>query len=83
MFACISIRTATLVILALVFWSIVARPSGAHGPRVLYHVRPGDTLWSIAVTHYGGDPRSAVWQIETANHLSTAAIWPGETITLP
>ena len=28
-------------------------------------VKPGDTLWSISVARYGGDPRGGVWKIET------------------
>jgi nucleoid-associated protein YgaU len=83
MFVRTCIRTAALVVIALVFWSIVARPSGAHGPRTVYQVRAGDTLWSIAASHYGGDPRSAIWQIETANHLASDVISPGETLVLP
>jgi nucleoid-associated protein YgaU len=69
--------------LALVMWSVLARPSGAHGPKTVYRVRPTDTLWSIAAAHYGGDPRSAIWQIENANHLNGAEISPGETLVLP
>jgi hypothetical protein len=60
-----------------------AGPAGAHGPRMLYRVRADDTLWSIAASHYRGDPGSAVWQIERINHLSGAAISPGERLVLP
>jgi nucleoid-associated protein YgaU len=83
MFVRLIIRMLTVAGLALVMWSVMARPSGAHGPKTVYRVRPTDTLWSIAASHYGGDPRSAIWQIETANHLSGAAISPGETLVLP
>lgn len=76
-------RTATLTVLALVAWSVLARSSGAHGPRSVYHVRPGDTLWTIAASHYGGDPRAAIWEIENANHLEGASIYPGERLLLP
>jgi hypothetical protein len=77
------VRSIVLAALALVFWSVVARPSGAHGPKTLYHVRPYDTLWTIASSHYAGDAGAAVWQIERANHLSGVQITPGEKLVLP
>ena len=69
--------------LALLVWSVVARPSGAHGHKVTYRVRPYDTLWTIATARYGGDIRDAVWQIEQANHLGGTAIRPGQKLVLP
>jgi len=67
----------------LVVWSIAARPSGAHGPKTFYRVKPYDTLWTIAQSHYGGDVRGGVWQIQHANHLSGSAILPGQRLLLP
>ena len=67
----------------LVVWSIVARPSGAHGPKVVYRVKPYDTLWTIAQAHYGGDVRNAIWQIQHANHLGGSEIAPGQKLVLP
>ena len=58
-------------------------PSGAHGPKTYYRVKPYDTLWSIAQAHYGGDVRNAVWQIQQANHLGGSGIAPGERLLLP
>ena len=69
--------------LALLVWSAVARPSGAHGHKVTYRVQAYDTLWTIAAAHYGGDVRGAVWQIQQANHLEGATIRPGESLVLP
>jgi len=77
------VRILALAAAALVIWSIAARPSGAHGPRVVYRVQRFDTLWTIAQAHYGGDVRGAIWQIEHANHLSGDQITPGETLVLP
>ena len=68
---------------ALLVWSAVARPSGAHGHRVTYRVQAYDTLWTIAAAHYGGDVRGAVWQIQHANHLAGGTIRPGEMLVLP
>ena len=77
------VKILMLAGLALVVWSVVARPSGAHGPRVSYRVQPYDTLWTIASSHYGGDVRNEIWQIQVANHLDGTAIQPGETLLLP
>jgi nucleoid-associated protein YgaU len=76
-------KIIVLAVSALVLWSVVARPSGAHGHKVTYRVQAYDTLWTIAVGHYGGDVRDAVWQIQNANHLADAAIRPGQMLVLP
>jgi len=83
MFVRTALRTLALAGMALLVWSVLARPSGAHGPRTLYRVQPYDTLWTIAADHYAGDPRGGIWQIERANHLSGGAIFPGESLVLP
>jgi len=70
--------------LALVLWSVLARPLGAHGDPTVYRVQPYDTLWTIASAHYGGtDVREAIWRIQQANHLTDATIHPGEKLVLP
>jgi nucleoid-associated protein YgaU len=77
------LRTLVLAGFALVAWSVLARPSGAHGQKVVYRVKAYDTLWSIATRRYGGDVRDAIWQIQTANHMSSATVSPGERLILP
>jgi nucleoid-associated protein YgaU len=77
------VKVFVLAGLALLVWSAVARPSGAHGHKLTYRVQPYDTLWTIASAHYGGDVRGAVWQIEHANHLGSTAIRPGQKLVLP
>ena len=72
-----------LATLALIAWAMVARASQGAGPTVLYTVKPGDTLWSIAVAHYAGDPRDGIWKIAHRNHLSGALISPGQRLLLP
>ena len=69
--------------LTLIAWAVVARASQGAGPSVRYTVRPGDTLWSIAVGHYAGDPRDGIWKIERRNQLSGALISPGQKLLLP
>jgi LysM repeat protein len=60
-----------------------ARPSGGAGPEHTYVVRPGDTLWSIAVRTHAGDPREGVWELRRRNHLVDSTILPGERLTVP
>jgi LysM repeat protein len=60
-----------------------ARPSGSAGRPQTYVVRPADTLWSIASSHYSGDPRGAVWRLERRNHLSGTTLVPGQRLVLP
>jgi nucleoid-associated protein YgaU len=76
-------RIALLVALAVVVWTVAARPSGAHGDPQQYRVRAYDTLWTIASAHYGGDVRAAIDRIERANHLRRPTIHAGETLVLP
>ena len=47
-------------------------------------VRPGQTLWAIAVAHYPQtDPRQSIYDIQSTNHLVTDTIYPGERLLLP
>jgi nucleoid-associated protein YgaU len=48
-----------------------------------YTVKPGDTLYAIALRHYEGDPREAVWKISEQNALDSSRIVPGQQLTLP
>jgi nucleoid-associated protein YgaU len=77
------VRIALIVGMAVLVWSAVARSSNAHGPKQVVTVRPYQSLWTIAETHYGGDVRDAIWRIERANHLSGADIRVGQTLVLP
>jgi LysM repeat protein len=62
---------------------VFARPSGGAGKAQLYVVKPTDTLWSIAASHYAGDPRAAVWRLERRNGLAGATLVPGQRLVLP
>jgi LysM repeat protein len=70
-----------LVAVVAVLW--LARPSGGSGPERVYVVEPRDTLWSIAVRHYGGDPREAVWRLRERNGLASSTVRPGQQLVLP
>lgn len=77
------VRVLLLVGIAVLVWSAAARSSQAHGARQVVTVRPYQTLWSIAESHYGGDVRAAVWRIERANRLSGAEVRAGQRLVLP
>ncbi len=71
-------------VLAVVVLALAAvRPSESSGPPRIHRVAPGDTLWSIAADHYGGDPREAVWRLQQRNGLARAGLQPGQNIVLP
>jgi LysM repeat protein len=75
-----------LLVLLLVVAFIVgfaARPSGGAGRPGTYVVKPTDTLWSIAVAHYAGDPREGVWELQRRNRLHGTTIVPGQRLVVP
>jgi nucleoid-associated protein YgaU len=76
-------KIAMLATAALLVWSVAAGTSGAHGRKEVYRVKPYDTLWTIASSHYAGDVRDAVWKIEQANHLGDPTIQSGQLLVLP
>jgi LysM repeat protein len=77
-------RIGLVFLVALVIWAAYAvRPSEGAGPERAYVVKPADTLWSIAVRHYAGDPRAAVWELRERNGLDGSLIRPGQRLILP
>jgi LysM repeat protein len=77
------VRIAAVALVVLLAWAVLARDSEGAGPERAYVVRPGDTLWTIAASHYVGDPREAVWEIEQRNGLTGPLIRPGQRLVLP
>jgi nucleoid-associated protein YgaU len=77
------VRVITVALVVLVAWAVLARASEGAGPERGYVVRPGDTLWTIAAAHYGGDPREAIWEIRQRNGLDGSLIRPGQQLVLP
>jgi hypothetical protein len=75
-------RILVLVAVAVVLWAVFARDSGAGGPERHYRVRAGDTLWSIAVANFAGDPREGVWELRERNDLTGTTILPGQVLKL-
>ncbi len=77
-------RFLIIVLLVVLAVGVVARSSQGSRRGAAYVVRPADTLWSIAVSHYGGDPREGVWKVAHANHMGAGAtLHPGEKLLLP
>jgi LysM repeat protein len=76
-------RVLILLLLGSLIVAVAARQSSGAGHQQTVIVRPGDTLWSIAVAHYAGDPREGVWKIQQRNHLASETIDPGERLVLP
>jgi LysM repeat protein len=88
MFASLTYRhiTSVLALFAVVAcMMLVIAPSSSGASRPGHHlVQPGETLWSIASSHYHtSDPREEVFQVEQANNLVDATIVPGQVIVLP
>ena len=84
MFGSLSLgRLALVALAAALLWALLAGETGAGGPEQRYRVKPGDTLWSIAVRHYAGDPRDAIYRIDRRNHLGGSVIVPGQRLVLP
>lgn len=71
-----------IVLVAVVAFSVVRSSHGA-GREQRYVVKPTDTLWSIASSHYAGDPREGVWKLRHRNHLAGATVRVGQTLVLP
>jgi len=76
-------RVVIVVLAAVVLWAVLARDTGASGPPQHHRVRAGETLWAIAASRYGGDPRAGVWKLQQANGLASATIVPGQRLVLP
>ena len=68
---------------ALLLWSVAASGSGGAGGPHTYTVRPHDTLWSIAVANYAGDPREGVWKLRERNGIVAGLIRPGQRLVIP
>ncbi len=77
----LALTLTVLATIAVVTVSLVA--GSAPQPMVDVTVGPGDTLWSIATTHYAGDPRDAIYRIAKRNEVTNGVIVPGERLVLP
>ena len=71
------------LLVALLWWGFAPRGSEASQGERSYVVQPADTLWSIAESHLGGDPREGVWRLQERNRLETALLRPGQRLIIP
>jgi nucleoid-associated protein YgaU len=76
-------KVIIVALVAVLAWGVVARTSQGSGGEQVYVVKPADTLWSIAVAHYPGDPRDGVYELEKRNRLPSTTIRPGQRLILP
>ncbi len=75
-----------LIVIIAIFAVAVAwgaRRSDSAAREQVYVVQAGDTLWTIAASHYGGDPREAVYRLEDRNRLAGSLVQPGQRLRLP
>jgi nucleoid-associated protein YgaU len=77
------VKLAVLVGLLTVAVAFSARTSNGAAREQTYVVRAGDSLWSIATAHYGGDVRAAVWRLQERNRIAGALVRPGQQLVLP
>jgi len=75
-------KLVMIALVAVVAFSVVRSSHGA-GREQRYVVKPTDTLWSIASSHYAGDPREGVWKLRQRNHLAGTTLRLGQTLVLP
>ena len=76
-------ESSIIVGVAVLVWSALVRPAGAHGPKQVYVVRPYDTLWSIASSSYAR--RHARRDLARSSRRTTCRRddAPGQTLVLP
>jgi LysM repeat protein len=77
------VKFIAVLLAGLVVWAVTARSSSGAGRPEVYTVKPYDTLWAIASSRYGGDPRDAVYRLEQRNGLASAVVRPGQRLILP
>ncbi len=79
------IISTIVVMLVLLLATAVHAVGGSPVETIEYHVRSGDSLWSIAdtIAEDGEDLRGVVATIRHLNDLSTVVIRPGDVLELP
>lgn len=77
------VRVVVIVGLLAVAVAFGARRSDGAGRDEVYVVQAGDTLWAIAASHYGGDPRQGVWRLRERNGLGGTLLRPGQRLVVP
>jgi hypothetical protein len=76
-------RIVIVAVVAILVWAVFARDTGAGSHPRFHRVQAGETLWSIALDHYAGDPREGVWKLQRRNGMQGSTIVPGQRLALP
>lgn len=79
-------RVGAAVFAVIIAYALYAAARADAEQQPLYHtVASGETLWSIAASHYSPseDPRVAMEEIRRSNSLEGYSIRPGEHLELP
>lgn len=76
-------KLLAVALVSVLAWAALARTSSGAGRPVVYTVKPGDTLWSIASAHASGDPRSEIYALRKRNHLDGGLLVPGQKLVVP
>lgn len=81
----LAVVAAVVVLLALLGGAGAATAGGAAGaPLPTLTVDAGDTLWSIAEEIApGADPRGVIYELKKLNGLPSAAVSPGQVLSIP
>lgn len=76
---------AVLLAATIALWAATTKPGPPPHELIEVVVKPGDTLWKLATTHYPGkDPREVVYIIREANGgLDPGALRPGDVVLVP
>jgi len=78
------INLSVCFIIIGLFSLIAAQTTRANNVPEEVIVRPGDTIWQIALkTRPREDPRRTMEAIRTANQLETLTVMPGQLLIIP
>jgi nucleoid-associated protein YgaU len=79
-----AVIVATTVALGIPAVSHAVTSGGGREATTRYVVRPGDTLWAIAVRQApGDDPRQVIAAIVRDNGVDPGTLLPGQVLDLP
>jgi LysM repeat protein len=80
----IELVLALLILLLIIIFPIGKKYTDVHAEnsKIVYIVKPNDTLWSISKQYVKGDPRQFIYSIKKANNIGPD-IYPGQELIIP